>query len=154
MNRFATFAESKDTGGAIEDLTSLQEMTFIYDYFKKTLKSIFTQKKYTLKKMLQLLSGFMNFSVYFYNGKYEYINEILKIAKSLCEEFKEETKEEESINYLVEILSTPLVKLSVLVINIEQFPALMEILPFDRKKEVALKITRAIVKSKTYLVNL
>ena len=59
-------------------------MGVIYDVFKNTLKKIFDSKKYTLPRMLNLLSGFMNFSVNFYEGNLEYINEILKMATELC----------------------------------------------------------------------
>jgi len=34
--------------------------------------------------MLNLLSGFMNFAVNFYEGNIDYVNEILKMGTVLC----------------------------------------------------------------------
>ena len=150
MERFALYAENQEK--LKNNNQNLQGMTFIYDYFKKTLNNIFESGKYPLNKLLKLLSGFMNFSLYFYNGKREYINEILQITTKLCEKEDKEF-DEKSIENLVEILTTPLKKLSVLVLNIEEFPRLMKILPEAQKKEVALKICKAIVSTKSFLVN-
>lgn len=150
MERFAQYAENQEN---LENGNkNLQEMTFIYDYFKKTLNNIFATGKYPLNKLLKLLSGFMNFSLFFYNGKREYINEILQITTTLCEK-EEKEYDEKSIENLVNILTTPLKKLSVMVLNIDEFPRLMKILPEAQKKEVAIKICKAIVSTKSYLVN-
>lgn len=95
-------------------------MTFIYDSFKITLQNIFDKKKYPLHRCLNLIQGFMNFSVSFYQNNREYINEILIMTTALVEASENtEIQDEKSIKYLEEILSIPLNSLSVMILNIE-----------------------------------
>lgn len=72
----------------------------------------------------------MDFTVNFYKNKKEYINEILAMTKKLCEsENGTKTMDDNSIKNLEKILSTPLKSLSVMILNVEEFPHLMNILP-------------------------
>lgn len=43
--------------------------------------------------------------------------------------------------------------MSIVVLNMPEYPKLMNYLPFEKRKIVAFKICEAIVNSKTYLVN-
>ncbi len=77
MSRFSEYAKNNDK---IEQ----ENFEFIYDEFKKTLLEIFESNKYGLSKLLNLLAGFMDFSVNFYKNEITKINEILSIATQLC----------------------------------------------------------------------
>ena len=71
MERFAEYAKNKEIDSDSEEMAS------IYEKFKKTMQNIFDSKKYKLNRCLNLMGGFMNFTVNFYKNKKEYINEIL-----------------------------------------------------------------------------
>ena len=152
MERFANFAESQQMEEG-EEKKDLSQMTFIYDHFKSTIESIIGQKKYPLESLLKLISGFATFTVNFYNKRLDYVDEIFKMTKKLCDEFpKEDIEKEKCVSSLLNILTVPLRKLALLVLNIPQYPVLMELLPTDKRKNVSTEICRSIITTNTYLV--
>lgn len=78
----------------------------------------------------------MKFTTNFYHKNKVYINEILKMTKDLCDNSEDEKLESKSIKFLEDILSTPLESLSIMILNIDEFPKLMDLLPFKNKKIV------------------
>jgi hypothetical protein len=54
---------------------------------------------------------------------------------------------------MVNILTYPLEKMSICVLNLTNYPILMALLPFERRKIVAIKIVEAILSTRTFLVN-
>lgn len=54
---------------------------------------------------------------------------------------------------MVDILTFPLEKMSICVLNLSNYPNLMNLLPFDRRKTVSVKIVEAVLNTKTYLVS-
>jgi len=132
-------------------------MTFIYDMFKTSIGNLIekSQGGDNLEKLLELLAAFINFSVHSYPTRIDYVNEILKLTVILCA--KSETKpdgySEEILDNIVNILTHPLEKMAIVVLNMNEYPNLMNHLPFVQKKKVAISICNAIISTKTYLIN-
>lgn len=153
MERFTTYA--KNNSGT-ESSFDPQEMVFIYDYFSQTLANIFeNKKKYKTRDLFQLVAGFMDFSVFFYNGNLTYVNDIIHLAIELAKKTEKDelSSDEEVLRSMVKILTVPFEKLALLVLRLENFPLLLNFLPFAQKSQVALKICESVIKSKTFLVN-
>lgn len=180
MERLALFAKNKEkeekrTGEV--DLIAKHSSSFIYESFFKAISSLISKEKLFLQNYLELLAGFMNFTVFFYNGKLEYIDEILSVTKHLCDRYKPKTGKEsrrkdnddnkadtsndprnsfadqKTLDHLVTLLTIPMEKLSILVLKLSEFTSLMELLPIEQQKLVAIQICKAIVNSHTYLVS-
>ncbi len=66
-------------------------MFFIYDKFKEAIKNLMNKDKYKLGKLLGLISGFIKFTVFFYNGNLEFIDEILEMTTTLIEKHDKES---------------------------------------------------------------
>ena len=179
MDRLAQYAKNKEkeekrTGES--DSLSKHSSSFIYEQFFKAISSLISKEKLFLQNYLELLAGFMNFTVFFYNGKLEYIDEILSVTKHLCDRFKPKTgkaarrmdndegqidtsidprnsfSDQKTLEHLVTLLTIPMEKLSILILPLSEFTSLMELLPVEQQKQVAIQICKAIVNSHTYLV--
>ena len=153
MERFTIFAKN-NTGS--ESSFDPNEMVFIYDYFAQTIGNILeNNKKYKTRDLFQLVAGFMDFSVFFYNGNLTYVNDIIHLGIQLAKKSDKDelSSDEEVLRSMVKILTVPFEKLALLVLRLENFPLLLNFLPFTQKSQVALKICEAVIKSKTFLVN-
>ena len=151
MMRFTTYAKNNS-----DPENRSQDMVFIYEYFAQTIGNILeNKKKYKLKDLFLLIAGFMDFSVFFYDGNMDYVNNIIRLAIQLSQKVpREELAEEpEILESMVKILTVPFEKLALLVLKLENFPVLLGYLPFSQKSQVALKICEAIIKTNTFLVN-
>lgn len=144
---------------------------YIYHQFRATIEKMISKEKNPVHKLLELISGFMNFTVFFYNGNFEFIDEILKLTLAVCEKFKiadklkmqkaqmndprndkESALDPKCLEFLVSLLTIPMEKLSILVLKLTEFTVLMDILPAEEQRQVSLKICTAIVHGKTFLV--
>lgn len=149
MQRFTTFAKNSEPGAKKGD------MTFIYKYFLGTFQNIVKNAaKYKLATLFKLISGFMDFVVFFYDNNLEYINEIIRLAIQLAEGADKNAiiEQQEVLEAMVKILTTPFEKLALKVLKIQQFPVLLGYLPPSQKSEVALKICKAVANTATFLV--
>ena len=81
------------------------------------------------------------------------MNEILKLTVTLCQKVDSATYTEEVLDNIVQILTHPLDKMSIVVLNMSEYPNLMAYLPFSKRKKVAIRICEAIISSHTYLIN-
>jgi hypothetical protein len=179
MERLAQYAKNKDkeekrTGEV--DVDGKHSSSFIYEQFYKAISSLISKEKLFLQNYLELLAGFMNFTVFFYNGKLEFIDEILSITKHLCDRYQAKNGKEsrrrdndekvdtsndprnsfsdqKTLEHLVSLLTIPMEKLSLLVLKLSEFTSLMELLPVEQQKLVAIQICKAIVASHTYLIS-
>jgi vacuolar protein sorting-associated protein 35 len=154
MQRFTTYAKNncESTDSSFEP----EKMVFIYEYFSQTLSNILQNNtKYKTKDLFQLVAGFMDFSVFFYNGNLTYVNDIIHLAIQLAKKSEKEelASDEEVLKSMVKILTVPFEKLALLVLKLENFPVLLNFLPFAQKSQVALKICESVINTKTYLVN-
>jgi hypothetical protein len=100
------------------------------------------------------------------------------MTKGLCDKYKSQTGEKKvrkredddekvdksndprnsladskTLEFLVRLLTIPMEKLSILVLKLGEFTALMDLLPNDQQKQVAIQICRTIVSSHIYLVS-
>jgi Vacuolar protein sorting-associated protein 35 len=71
----------------------------------------------------------------------------------LCQKVPQDKYNDKELNCMVDILTFPLEKMSICVLNLTNYPNLMNLLPFDRRKLVAVKIVEAVLNTKTFLVN-
>ena len=153
MERFSDYAESQDMEEG-EEKRDLSQLTFIYDYFKTALNNIINKNKYPLHSLLRLVAGFASFTVQFYDKRLDYVDEILKMSKDLCDRFpKEDMESSKCVESLVNILTAPLTKLGLQVLKIPQFPPLMHLLPMEQRKDVSIGICKTITTNSIYLVN-
>lgn len=184
MERLALFAKNNDKGLVnpmkedeimpVEGETVLAQSQYhkdyIYHQFKNAIASMINKEKSPVHKLLELLSGFMNFTVFFYNGNFEFIDSILQLTRTVCEKYKlseklkqvreiiddgkpdKDTLDPKCLEFLVSLLTIPMEKLSVLVLKLTEFTVLMDILPQEEQRHVSLKICAAIVNGKTQLV--
>ena len=107
-----------------------------------------------LHKLLELQAAFINFCVHTFPDRIEYVDEILQISVVLCGKVNSSEYSEEVLDSIVQILSFPLETMSIVVLNLAEYPKLMEYLPFLKRKKVALKIVQAVISTKTYLITL
>lgn len=157
MERFATYFKENHPS---EDANSpeVKDMHFIYEKFRDSIYTIvrntetISDKKFKLHKLLELQAAFINFCVHTYPDKVEYIDQILNLSVILCEKVPAETYKEKDFDCIVDILTYPLEKMSIVVLNLSEYPKLMNYLPLSRRKQVAIKIVEAILNSKTYLI--
>ena len=57
------------------------------------------------------------------------------------------------MNLLVKLLSTPLDSLSIQVLRMQTYPQLMAYMKFNNKRQVALRICKAVIKEGHYLTS-
>lgn len=166
MERFAEYSKAQeeepednmDEEGEPIERKTLSEMTFVYDLFRNSISNLVEKSdgSENLGKLLELLAAFINFSVHSYPKRIDYVNEILKVTKDLCAKSSTKPEEygEEILNNITRILTHPLEKMAIVVLNMSEFPNLMNHLPFDNKKQVAISICEAIINTRTYMINI
>jgi hypothetical protein len=144
---------------------------YIYHQFKSAIGTMISREKAAVHKLLELLAGFMNFTVFFYNGNFEFIDAILKLTKTVCDKYRivdklkligqpvedgqndrDNAVDPKALDYLVSVLTIPMEKLSILVLKLTEFTSIMNLLPDHEKRKVALKICGAVAAGKTHLV--
>lgn len=148
MERFTTFAKNNKDNRT--------DMTFVYEHFTATIQNILdSQKKYKIADVFCLIAGFMDFTVFFYDGNLEYVNNIIHLGIQLTQKTTKEeiTNNNTILESMVKVLSVPFEKLALHVLKLENFPVLLNMLPFTQKSQVALRICQSVCKTNTYLVN-
>lgn len=161
MERFTEYSKTieeegaGETGENGEPKKTLSEMTFIWDMFKVSIGNIIEKSDGAdLEKLLELQAAFINFSAHSYPTRIDYVNEILKLTVGLCAKADSKSYSEEVLENIVGILTHPLQKMSIVVLNMPEYPNLMNYLPYSKRKRVAMSICEAIIASETYLINL
>lgn len=150
MDRLAEYAKRAENGEAEKT-----DMVKVYQMFKKSIANIVskqTEGEVQLHKILELQSTFLKFCVNSFPGVVEYVDEILQISVALCSKVSASEYTEEVLDSLVSILSLPLDSLALAVLGLEEYPRLMNYLPFIKRKKVALKILEAVLNSRTYIL--
>ena len=131
-------------------------MGSIYRMFKNSISNVVNKQQgeeIQLHKLLELQAAFIKFCVHTFPDKIEYVDEILQISVVLCGKVSPNEYTEEVLDSIVQILSHPLETMSIVVLNLAEYPKLMGYLPFLKRKKVALKIVQAVINTKTYLIN-
>lgn len=94
-----------------------------------------------VSKLLELEVAFMNFSIKTYPTQTAYVNQILESCIQILKSTQIHNNDKASMKLLVKLLTIPLDTLSIAVLKMHHYPALMDYMKFDNKRTVALRIT-------------
>lgn len=131
-------------------------MNEIYQMFKNSIANVVNKQQggdIQLHKLLELQAAFIKFCVHTFPDKIEFVDQILQLSVSLCGKVSPADYSEEVLDSIAQILIHPLETMSIVVLNLAEYPKLMHYLPFLKRKRVASKIVAAVLNSRTYLVN-
>lgn len=117
----------------------------IFKLFKKYTDKII-ESKLDIGKLLELETAFMNFSIKTYPQNIDYVNQILDSCNLILTGNPIPQNDKASMNLLVKLLTIPLDSLSIQVLRLQNYPALMSFMKFSNKRQVALRICKAVVK--------
>jgi vacuolar protein sorting-associated protein 35 len=104
-----------------------------------------------ISKLLELEVAFMNFSIKTYPGNIAYVNKILDSCNLILKANPIPSNDQNSMKLLVKLLSIPLDSLSIQVLKMQTYPALMGYMKFSNKRQVALRICKAVIKEGHHL---
>jgi len=99
-----------------------------------------------VSKLLELEVAFMNFCIKTYPSNIDYVNQILDSCCNILKSTSISNTDNTSMKLLVKLLSIPLESLSIAVLKMHHYPALMEYMKFSNKRTVALRICKAVIK--------
>lgn len=102
-------------------------------------------------RLLELEVAFMNFTIKTYPKNLDYVNMILDSCTQILRATTVHNCDANSMKLLVKLLSVPLDSLSIAVLSLDNFPALMKYMKFPNRRTVALRIVKAVLKDKTRL---
>lgn len=97
------------------------------------------------KNLLDLQVAFLNFTLRCYPQNSEYVNLILKSCCKLCARQNETDFTEDCQKNIVKFLTMPLETMSLSILTMNEYPNLMQHLPFQKRRQVAIKICQAVV---------
>ncbi|CAD8200964.1 unnamed protein product [Paramecium octaurelia] len=139
MGRLADFALNNDMG-------TFNSEVDIYSMFKQNIdKMLDSNSQIEFKNLLDLQVAFLNFTLRCYPSNSEYVNDILKSCCRLCERQNETDFTEECQKNIVKFLAMPLDTMSLSILTMNEYPNLMKHLPFQKRRQVAIKICQAVV---------
>lgn len=130
-------------------------MSQIYKMFKNSIANVVNKQQgedIQLHKLLELQAAFIKFCVHTFPDKIEYVDQILQLSVNLCGKVSPSEYSDEVLDSIVQILIHPLETMSIVVLNLAEYPKLMGYLPFLKRKKVASKIVEAVVNSRTYII--
>ena len=104
-----------------------------------------------ISKLLELEVAFMNFCIKTYPGNIAYVNKILDSCNLILKANPIPSNDQNSMKLLVKLLSIPLDSLSIQVLKMQTYPALMGYMKFSNKRQVALRICKAVIKEGHHL---
>lgn len=131
-------------------------MSQIYTMFKNSIANVVNKQQgenIQLHKLLELQAAFIKFCVHTFPDKIEYVDQILQLSVNLCGKVSPAEYSDAVLESIVQILIHPLETMSIVVLNLAEYPRLMGYLPFLKRKKVASKIVEAVVNSRTYIIN-
>ena len=99
-----------------------------------------------VSKLLELEVAFMNFCIKTYPSNIDYVNQILDSCGQILKSSTIANNDTASMKLLVKLLSIPLDTLSIAVLRMHHYPALMDYMKFTNKRTVALRICKAVIK--------
>ena len=95
--------------------------------------------------------AFLKFSLRCYPTNSENVNQILKACALICQKQINKDFDEESQKNIVKFLTMPLDTMSLTILQMNEYPNLMQYLPFMKRRYVASKICQAVVNLKCVL---
>ena len=154
MNRLSLFAKAGENGenGVTGVSAALSEVEMFPLFHLYTSKIIDTNPKLTLADTLSLQVALLNFATKIYPEKIEYVDEVLGFSvKVMAKHVNGGKVPRESVKQVTELLTLPLDALSLAILNLEHYGSLLAFLELDQRKNVAVTIISAVVKSRTPL---
>lgn len=97
--------------------------------------------------------AFLKFSLRCYPQNSDNVNKILKACVEICQKQACGDLDEDSQKNIVKFLTMPLETMSLTILQMNEYPNLMQYLPFSKRRYVALKICQAVVNLKSCLGN-
>jgi vacuolar protein sorting-associated protein 35 len=156
MNRLSSFAKAGDQpdgNTTASASTKMGEIEMFPLFHKYTSKIIDTNPKLTLADTLSLQVALLNFATKIYPNNIGYVDEVLGFSVKVLQ--KQVTAAgkvgRDSVKQVTELLTLPLDALSLAILNLEHYGALLAFLELDQRKQVAVTIISAVVKSRTAL---
>eukprot|EP00753_Platysulcus_tardus_P009456 PLAT212.11.p2 GENE.PLAT212.11~~PLAT212.11.p2 ORF type:complete len:793 (+),score=492.36 PLAT212.11:16-2394(+) len=142
MNRLSSYCESEE--GAIP-----REVKAFRMFNDASAKIVQNQASMELNDILTLEVALVQFAHSCYPGRLDYINHVLGFCAKLLEKIvgEGEKVEEGSVYHLEQLLSIPLSSLGLAVLDLGNYPAVLQFLPFRPRKEVQKRIARAVASS-------
>lgn len=104
-----------------------------------------------MHKLLELEVAFMNFTIKTYPQNISYVNQILDSCNQILKSTSIVNSDNNSMKLLVKLLTIPLDTLSIAVLDMDEFPILMDYMKFSNKRTVALRIINAVIKDRKVL---
>jgi vacuolar protein sorting-associated protein 35 len=150
MDKLSKFASGKPDG---EETPVIRDGSEIFKLIKKYTDKIIDEQGKTIQvfKLLELEVAFMNFTIKNYPKNIGYVNQILESCVTILRSTPISNKDEQSMKLLVKLLSIPLETLFIAVLNMNNFPTLMQYMKFNQRRQVALRIVKAVINDKNKL---
>eukprot|EP00744_Colponema_vietnamica_P004664 GILI01006925.1.p1 GENE.GILI01006925.1~~GILI01006925.1.p1 ORF type:complete len:820 (-),score=293.42 GILI01006925.1:31-2424(-) len=126
----------------------------VFDIFQGYIgKLIDQQTDMPVSNLLSLQVSFLGFTLSFYPGNLEYVDNLLGRTVTLLAKLSNKNLDAASVSHVVSLLSVPLESLGMAILGMSHFPKLMEYLQWNTRKTVALKLAQAVVSLKTALTS-
>jgi len=152
MDKLSKFASAKpsDDGGAT---SPTRDGSDIFKLIKKYTDKIIDEQGKTIQvyKLLELEVAFMNFSIKNYPKNIPYVNHILESCVNILRSTPISNKDDQSMKLLVKLLSIPLESLFIAVLDMNHYPTLMQYMKFNQRRQVAVRIVKAVINDKNKL---
>jgi len=150
MERLANYAAKHP-----EVIETLDKDSDIFAVMKRYVNSVLEEQGPTdLQRLIELQVAFIRFSIKCYPGKIDNVDSILETATKIIKIQPTKNLTLGLLNILTTLLTIPLESLSLAVLNLSNFPLLMEYLNADMKKDVAKQILTALISSKQKLTTI
>lgn len=121
----------------------------IYNMFKTNIDSLLENSGATeFKNVLDLMVAFLKFTLKCYLNNIDYVNQILQSCVVICDRQHSSDFDDDCLKNIVKFLTDPLDTLSLSILTMDEYPKLMQFLPFSKRRTVAFKIAKTVVDSK------
>jgi len=147
MDRLSNYAGERQ--GDIDILKKLDVFALFKRYIDKIISD--QQGSMDVRKLLELEVAFLRFSLKCYPLNSDYVNCIYESCLLMIEKTEGLVLDPESMNNIVQLLTVPLETLSLAILSMRHYPLLMAYLPFIFRKQVAHRIVKAVITTKTAL---
>ena len=151
LSRFASNSHKGVTEGTEGQFA--RESSDIFKLIKKYTDKIIDEQGKTIQvfKLLELEVAFMNFSIKNYPKNIGYVNQILESCVTILRSTPISNKDDQSMKLLVKLLSIPLESLFIAVLDMNHYPTLMQYMKFSQRRQVAVRIVKAVINDKNKL---
>ena len=156
MDKLSKFAANSHKGITTgEDGQYSRESSDIFKLIKKYTDKIIDEQGKTIQvfKLLELEVAFMNFSIKNYPKNIAYVNSILESCVTILRSTPISNKDDQSMKLLVKLLSIPLESLFIAVLDMNHYPVLMQYMKFSQRRQVAVRIVKAVINDKNKLTS-